>query len=401
MPDLSGRLTIQLRRTDAGARVTIASTRPVTAAHLFAGKSVDETARGLPMLFSVCATAQAAACTAACEQALGITPHPHLRRARALLLAAETAKELAWRLLLDWPQALDLPSRIDRMAAIMQAYGALKAAYAGADDPFRPGAAPVSMDPAPAVLLADAVAAEVLDMDQSAWIATVRDRRTLGDWALAGTAAAAGPVAAVMHGAVEGLGASAVPALEDLAPDALAAALGDALAGPSADAFVASPTFAGAAHESTPYAHVRGEPLIAALSADFGRGLLPRLAALLLGLAQAAETLRTAQAADAADAASDSDPAMQASPQETSAGIGIVRAARGLLVHRVVLQNRRVAGYRILAPTEWNFHPEGVVAAGLAAVAGIAHIDDAELRRRGALWITAIDPCVEYDLSVS
>jgi coenzyme F420-reducing hydrogenase alpha subunit len=69
-------------------------------------------------------------------------------------------------------------------------------------------------------------------------------------------------------------------------------------------------------------------------------------------------------------------------------------------MHRVELADGLVAGYRILAPTEWNFHPAGVVVAGLAG-SNLARLpDDAELKRRAALYITAVDPCVAYDLIV-
>jgi coenzyme F420-reducing hydrogenase alpha subunit len=83
-------------------------------------------------------------------------------------------------------------------------------------------------------------------------------------------------------------------------------------------------------------------------------------------------------------------------------GIGVAQsaAARGLLVHRVSIADGRIRDYRILAPTEWNFHPLGVVAEGLREIAyGINDVQ--RLERLARLYITAIDPCVEYELSVS
>jgi coenzyme F420-reducing hydrogenase alpha subunit len=86
-------------------------------------------------------------------------------------------------------------------------------------------------------------------------------------------------------------------------------------------------------------------------------------------------------------------------PPEASlpAGVGLaqVQAARGLLVHRVAIQAGRVADYRILAPTEWNFHPQGAAALGLAT---LPDADDATLRRMAGLFVTALDPCVAYDV---
>jgi hypothetical protein len=78
-------------------------------------------------------------------------------------------------------------------------------------------------------------------------------------------------------------------------------------------------------------------------------------------------------------------------------GIAWSEMARGLLVHWVRLEPgtdepalARVEACRVLAPTEWNFHPDG----------GLAH-----WLRRGApaaadvaLAAAALDPCVEFEI---
>jgi len=62
--------------------------------------------------------------------------------------------------------------------------------------------------------------------------------------------------------------------------------------------------------------------------------------------------------------------------------------ARGLLVHWVQCNaDGTVQDYRVLAPTEWNFHPHGSL--GLA-LQGLAHDDRSSAQRLAA----AFDPCV-------
>jgi len=79
-------------------------------------------------------------------------------------------------------------------------------------------------------------------------------------------------------------------------------------------------------------------------------------------------------------------------------GLGWCEMARGLLVHWVRLDaDDRIAAYRVLAPTEWNFHPEGSAAQALVACAGGAPatgVDMAQLLATAA----AYDPCVELRL---
>jgi hypothetical protein len=62
--------------------------------------------------------------------------------------------------------------------------------------------------------------------------------------------------------------------------------------------------------------------------------------------------------------------------------------ARGLLLHWVQLDaGGSVQDYRVLAPTEWNFHPQGALA---TAVAGLAPDDSVKAN----LLAAAFDPCV-------
>jgi hypothetical protein len=68
--------------------------------------------------------------------------------------------------------------------------------------------------------------------------------------------------------------------------------------------------------------------------------------------------------------------------------------ARGLLLHWVQLDaQHRVQDYRVLAPTEWNFHPDGAMAQALTQLAP----DDA-----GAAWClaSAYDPCVQCSVNI-
>jgi len=87
-------------------------------------------------------------------------------------------------------------------------------------------------------------------------------------------------------------------------------------------------------------------------------------------------------------------------PTGEGEGIAWVEMARGLLVHQVAIQvadgAARVGACRVLAPTEWNFHPLGVVAQRIAALDGTQAAEDNE--RRVRLLMAAFDPCVPFEL---
>ena len=418
MPDLAGKLDIDLGREDANLAVSIRSSRPVTAAGVFAGKSVPDVARVLPTLFSICSTAQAQACVDACEQALGLTASAATHQQRAFLLHAERVKEHLWRLLLDWPQALGTTPRHVPMGQALRAFLALRAGQGTDDDPFAPGVdlAPIAADSrragprhSQAAALVEVAAGQLFGMPPGTWLEQVSTQDAFADWAKTCDTVASALIARLLQSGLAGLGRNGIAPLPVTLPDSALKEISAALAGADADAFIAAPTWRGQVRETTPFARCCQRPLVADLAAEHGNGLLPRLAALLLELAEATLALsgesdpETACACEPATALQLAGPNGPNGPNGFDAGIGIGRAeaARGMLMHRVEVADGQVTSYRILAPTEWNFHPKGVVAAGLAS-SGLAQLsDDAELMRRAALYVTAVDPCVAYALSVS
>lgn len=77
-------------------------------------------------------------------------------------------------------------------------------------------------------------------------------------------------------------------------------------------------------------------------------------------------------------------------------GLAWCEMARGLLVHHVRLapDGRHLEACRVLAPTEWNFHPEGSLAQALAALDARW---PAPALDRAARWLAvAFDPCVDF-----
>jgi len=86
-----------------------------------------------------------------------------------------------------------------------------------------------------------------------------------------------------------------------------------------------------------------------------------------------------------------------ASAVQAAAGRGraLVDTARGLLIHEIVLDGERIADYSIIAPTEWNFHPQGPLAGWLT---GREAGNREELKAFAARAVAALDPCVRWEL---
>lgn len=84
-----------------------------------------------------------------------------------------------------------------------------------------------------------------------------------------------------------------------------------------------------------------------------------------------------------------------AAPVESGRGRALVETARGMLMHEIVLDGDRVADYFIVAPTEWNFHPQGPLPDWLT---GREASDREAVRGFVARAVAALDPCVRWEL---
>ncbi len=381
---VEGRISIELGMAGPRVdRVAITSSRPVHASRVFLGKSVPQTLEMLPLLFTICATAQACAAARACEQAAGSRPAPGIERIRDCLVRMETLREHLWRISLDWPGFVGEAPEQGGMAEILALQRDHRGLLTSGHDPF--------LHPAAIVVgrlqhrhgltqrVHRALARTVFDMPPTHWL-RIRDREGLSQWMASGATVAARLLKLVVGSHYSGIGRCDVQALPDRGLDCLEPLFAD-------EHFVAAPHWFGACRETSCTSRVHS-PLLRELRCRDGNGLLVRLVARLTEIAQLSLALFDN------DATVPVPVPVPARPANT--GLGQAAAARGQLLHRVQLVDGRITDYRILAPTEWNFHPRGVVAGSLATLGG----ERGEVKRQAMLLINAIDPCVGYDMEV-
>ena len=389
--NIEGRLQIDLYPV-AGQpnRVSIHSTRPLRAARIFEGKLPHEVLGQLPLVFSVCGIAQATAAVQAFRQALVLVATVPVDAARSLLIQMETAREHLWRILIDWPAFLDEPADAQRLAPLHAMLPVFRRALFANSDAFSLQAElRVDEDTLQAQIdqLDGLLASLVFGEPPAQWL-RISDPGALHDWSRRRESVAARLLQTVSGQGWQGLGAADCGFLPDLPQDRL----NRLLEGPDAERFVAEPQWENRACETTPLARQYDGELIRALAGEYGNGLLTRLVARLVELARIPAAMRALVTETGADRLADVNPVLPA-----GVGIGQVEAARGRLVHRVVLEDGCVRRYQILAPTEWNFHPDGVVARGLSQ---LPDRDADTLQRQAAMLINTVDPCVGYDLQV-
>jgi coenzyme F420-reducing hydrogenase alpha subunit len=388
---IEGELTLRLAWD--GQRVTgvdLRSTRPFIASRLFAGRTPADVVTMAPLLYSVCAHAHGVAAAGALEAATGRKPSSATIAARRLCVVLETIQEHLWRLLLDLPVAMGRAGEILPVAATRRAIAPILAALVpvarridGSDG------IPADCDVSGLATSLNRIAAmHVYGAAPDAWLARA-DNDAIAAWAQGGETLPARLFQELLSDAPD-LARSDVALMPAAQRGALAAAVLPALRGDPA--FAQAPSWNGAPVETGALARARAHPFVAAIGARCGNAVPSRIAARLTELALLLGQLEAGKIDETYA------PWADAFALDAGEALGAVQTARGLLLHYARIDGGRVVAYRIVAPTEWNFHPAGALAHGLAALAAN---DEQRLVREARLAVQALDPCVNCRVEVA
>jgi coenzyme F420-reducing hydrogenase alpha subunit len=310
-------------------------------APIFLGQKPASAAAMAKLLFSLCPASQSLAVEAAGEAAVNHTPDPARSHARALRVLCERLGEMLRASVLDWPR--DAPPAREDVDALRVSLNVLRAM----PDRDETGLALASVELAARNLgLRDFSQGDRLFARQWAEV-----RADEVNWDLCETK-----------------------------PDFLSEADDDAVAQATTDRnFSRAPALPGRRVETGAVARQAAAGLVNSTSG--------RLAARFRDMAATLDAIRAMLAGVAAP--SRIVVARNIGPGE---GFAAVDSARGRLYHRVKLDGGgRIEDYAIVAPTEWNFHPDGPFARRMLGVRIGAGI---EARRRVERLAFVFDPCI-------
>jgi uptake hydrogenase large subunit len=367
-------------------QVEVSSNRPLAACRVLEGKPWQESEALVPRLFSVCGRAQVVAAAGAGEAARGALAEPDVILVREWAIAAECLQEYAWRLLLDLPVLLGETSQPDRVAALRRELQ--PAPLPSGLHPwwhFPAGDAQRSGWKAAAERVCGLLAEAVFGVPPADWL-SLDSLKGLEQWMKAGKTLPARHLWAVWQSDILGSGGASLPWFS---ADEAAAIFAGRMGG---DDFIRVPERGGMPAETGALGRLESHPALAEAVSIRGRTPAVRL------LARLVETARlVARLAQLAAGVVD-EPWHRNAPLAAGSGFSVTETARGMLLHRVELVGDKVVRYRILAPTEWNFHPRGALAQGLNGRPA-ASVADAVAAAR--LLIHSLDPCVGCRVQVS
>ncbi|MGB0204632.1 MAG: nickel-dependent hydrogenase large subunit [Neptuniibacter sp.] len=327
----------------------------------------------IPMLYSVCGVSQKIAAIRAAESSLGIQVSDQVEHARGLLVFAETARELSLRLFSDW-----LTDVSNIKVKIIKWFTDVSHTYSWA----------LCIDPQQSGQIDLEECAKDLESILSVLaIKTITDGKRMSAFLEEGSAG--------LTSEVRGLFASEIDLLSgephagiDFTDASTQAAISAALKTDEAYRFCAQPDLNDQCYENSLYTLICNDNSLN--KKDYCCNLNDlsfRFFVLMNALCSIPKCIRV-------------EP--QRSLIKTSQkGTGIVKAARGALLHQLQLEDQPtseciVKDYKIVAPTEWNFHPRGTLVKMLEG----AKVGKEQLLVLVESLIKLIDPCVKWQLKL-
>ena len=342
------------------------------------GQPVGDVPHRLSQLFPLCGTAHAMAGLMAIEAALQIEASPAQRAFRTLVVLAEHCAALVWRTMMDWPLLLGEAPQVRAYAEVHRVAATVRAA-ANQDCWVRPGGARLRLE---RCHLSHAVL-ELARMVDAAFPEAATDApgwSALQNAVQHGASLPARLIRAAHGGALKDYGLHDQPLLRALDVDWCATRL-------AADpGFGDAPTLDGTPAEVGALA-ARRHPAVADAVAQWGPAVATRLLAAALDLPVMAERLRRAF-----NELADDDPAA-VDLTRTGRGSGMVETSRGPLAYLIDTAAGQVRMLRSVAPTEWNFHPDGPF---IRALATAPILPDPVSAAR--LLAASFDPCVPFNI---
>jgi coenzyme F420-reducing hydrogenase alpha subunit len=359
----------------------LATTRASGITGALAAQPVRDVPQLLSRLFSLCGTAHAVAGLAAIEAALGIEVSPAQLVFRELMLLAEHGAALGWRILMDWPPLLGDSPEVRACADIRRAATAVST-IAEHSAWARIGGARLRPDRGNLRQSMSELARMLVELFPEAADPALT-WSNLESSLQGGTSIPARLINVARTGVLADYGHHDRPLLPSMDATWFAARL------TTEPRFGDAPTLDGTPAEVGPLAAQR-HPLVADAVAHWGATLATRLLAAALDAPVVAGRL-----CRALDGLANDDP-IEFDATRLGRGAGVVETARGPLAYVVEAADGRVRMLCSVAPTEWNFHPNGPFVAALDAA---PRVPDPVLAAR--LLAASFDPCVQFRIEAS
>ncbi len=387
---IEGEIKINITVRGKGIQsIAITSSRPLQITKIFAKKSIQAVSKTMNILYQLCNTAHRFAFLSLLKQSNVIELSKNEILAYQLLLDLETIKEHCFSIASKWSGDNTIDTNVvSVLATIKQISTTL---FTDCD--------PLGINDKRLTSF-DNIKALVLLLEQQLQIFLIGKRSSevlsgvsifanidnFNQWLDIGTSSSAIFLRGLKENKLSDLGNVDAIYLSNLPTNEMSNMLNN-------PDFIKHPTDGNKPCETTPYSRQIDKPLIQQLTATNGSGLLSRSVAQLLEIFTLFDKVNTDYIAIKSE-----DICYQVQyPMHSTNALNQLEAARGKLIHQVSIGSDCVNNYQILSPTQWNFHPKGIL---YAMIKSLNFENKQDLSNKVKLLVDAIDPCVGYSIAV-
>jgi Ni,Fe-hydrogenase I large subunit len=379
---IQGEITISLNCGTNGISSEITSSRPMKAAQLFSGKTIEQTLKTVPLLFNICSKAQAVTAVRAIESATDSDVDGCVESQREAIVMIESLREHSLQVLMKWPdyigEALNnevLSKCVQSLNKLMQSFEPQKILHFGIQN----SESVTSQQCALWEQCKEQLSNAIFGLPVAQW--QQNNHEEIIHWGSLQNTQAARFLYWLNQQDWKYAGSSNIKLLSEINDLQLVTRITT-----EQESFTAQPDWESRCYETSWFNYQQDNSVIKQLRQEVGNGIYTRIVARLIEVADLMTKLHSFFHAEI----------KLNRPVSMVKGLAHTDAARGRLSHYVQVESGIVRRLFILAPTEWNFHPKGVAANSLC------HLDNSiALRLQADLLIHAIDPCVGYQLQIN
>jgi hypothetical protein len=375
-------------------QVSISTRLPQRLSDSFIGLDITDVLKRIPLLFNICGAAQGY-CASQCAEEIINPLEPerlHRSRVRALIVLAEKAKETVFRLCMEI-QAL---SGETKHLATFKPAGLwrkeMTTACFQAENPFDLfSKAKLDDEHCLQVIqeIEDFLSNEVFGQTYASWL-DLNNLDEFNNWLLKHEGLAPQLINQLNIQNYNTIGqANFYPLIAQNLDDVSSSLLDETCA----EEFVNKPIMSGLSFETGSLVTSQNHPLLQDMIKRVGHGVLVRYIARLIDLAKVPQHMRGLLE----NSQESTEVECSLFSQKKGSAVAGLDTARGRLHHAITLKGNMVTDYKILSPTQWNFHESSVA---------VACLRDLKINNRNNIQagaeciIRAIDPCVNFEVRV-
>jgi hypothetical protein len=377
-------ISITVRGKDIKS-IEITSSRPLHITKIFAKKSIQDVSNTMNILYQLCNTAHRFTFLSLLKQNNVIKLSKNETLAYQLLLDLETIKEHCFSIASKWSKDNAIDANVTGVLATIKQINTMlfiDCDSLGIDDKTL-----ASFDDIKELVLLLEQQLQILLIGKGSGDASIfEDIDNFNQWLNISTSNSAIFLRSLKENKLNDLGNVDAVYLPDLVTNEISNMLYNS-------DFIKHPTHGNKPCETTPYSRQINKPLIQQLTTTNGPGLLSRSVAQLLEIFTLLDKVKNDYIAIKSE-----DICYQVKyPMQSSNALTQSEAARGKLIHQISIGSDCVDDYQILSPTQWNFHPKGVL---YRMIKSLNFENKQDLSDKVKLLVNAIDPCVGYSIEV-